>query len=258
VLRRDHTGDEPDIEQLTASPPEWWVAGGMSAARSGPIAGASARRLGAVLALRRRGLAGQQQTRPTTKCAASSRSRRRSGSLLREKRDKLDSSASALLEHRPRQDDAYAAAGVRPARKSVRTLLPGKVPVKNGEVHVPLGLTRDSGHGRTSYQVANVSSEGHSIDPGNCCMRVRIVHESCGLLRAIDHGWWSTSGPPSSRACALKTIFDGVAGSSRARADAVHSPESYVGVDAPHRALPSVQARGARARLGRAGRLEWC
>jgi crossover junction endodeoxyribonuclease RuvC len=82
------------------------------------------------------------------------------------------------------------------------------------------------------------------IDPGTAACGYGIVHESEGRLRAIDHGWWTTSAAdrPELR---LKTIFDQVDGLIAEHApDAVALEESFVGVDA-RTALSVGQARGA-------------
>jgi crossover junction endodeoxyribonuclease RuvC len=82
------------------------------------------------------------------------------------------------------------------------------------------------------------------IDPGTAACGYGIVHESDGRLRAIEHGWWTTSARerPELR---LKTIFDGVTELiDRHAPDAVAIEESFVGADA-RTALSVGQARGA-------------
>jgi crossover junction endodeoxyribonuclease RuvC len=82
------------------------------------------------------------------------------------------------------------------------------------------------------------------IDPGTAACGYGIVHESGGRLKAVDHGWWSTSAGerPEHR---LKTIFDGVGALIAEHApDAVVLEESFVGADA-RIALSVGQARGA-------------
>ena len=82
------------------------------------------------------------------------------------------------------------------------------------------------------------------IDPGTASCGYGIVHQSDGRLKAIDHGWWTTSAAerPEAR---LKTIFDAVAALVvEHRPDAVVLEESFVGADA-RTALSVGQARGA-------------
>ena len=82
--------------------------------RRRPARGPARRRSRAVPPGRLRGLAATRSSWSTTRSGASSRRRtRRSSTLLRENRGKLDSLAQALLEHETLdEDDAYAAAGV--------------------------------------------------------------------------------------------------------------------------------------------------
>ena len=86
---------------------------GMSAA-IGPVAVIPRDGAGPFLPGGRRGLAGHAESSSTRRCAASSTRRTsRSSRCSEENRDKLDSLASALLEHETLdEDDAYAAAGV--------------------------------------------------------------------------------------------------------------------------------------------------
>ena len=82
------------------------------------------------------------------------------------------------------------------------------------------------------------------IDPGTANCGYGIVCENDGRLRAVEHGWWTTSARerPEMR---LKTIFDGVDDLiARHAPDAVALEESFVGVDA-RTALSVGQARGA-------------
>jgi crossover junction endodeoxyribonuclease RuvC len=82
------------------------------------------------------------------------------------------------------------------------------------------------------------------IDPGTAACGYGIVYENDGRLRALEHGWWTTSARerPELR---LKTIFDGVADLiARYAPDAVALEESFVGADA-RTALFVGQARGA-------------
>ena len=82
--------------------------------RDRPGRGDPARRLGALAPGRGRGLARYPASSSTRRSGASSKRRTgRSVALLEENRDKLDSLATALLEHETLdEDDAYAAAGV--------------------------------------------------------------------------------------------------------------------------------------------------
>jgi crossover junction endodeoxyribonuclease RuvC len=82
------------------------------------------------------------------------------------------------------------------------------------------------------------------IDPGTAACGYGIVDGHDGRLRAIDHGWWTTSAAerPELR---LKTIFEAVDALIAEHApDAVALEESFVGVDA-RTALSVGQARGA-------------
>jgi len=82
------------------------------------------------------------------------------------------------------------------------------------------------------------------IDPGTAACGYGIVHEKDGRLRAVVHGWWSTS-PGEPAAARLRTIFEGVAGLiAEHEPDFVALEESYVGADA-RIALSVGQARGA-------------
>jgi crossover junction endodeoxyribonuclease RuvC len=82
------------------------------------------------------------------------------------------------------------------------------------------------------------------IDPGTAACGYGIVQESGGRLRAIDHGWWTTTAAmrPELR---LRRIFDAVDELiAQHGPDAVALEESFVGVDA-RTALSVGQARGA-------------
>jgi crossover junction endodeoxyribonuclease RuvC len=82
------------------------------------------------------------------------------------------------------------------------------------------------------------------IDPGTAACGYGIVHESGGRLRAVDHGWWSTSADERLE-LRLKTIFTGVAALvAEHEPAAVVLEESFVGADA-RIALSVGQARGA-------------
>lgn len=82
------------------------------------------------------------------------------------------------------------------------------------------------------------------IDPGTAACGFAVVDERGGVVRALEHGCWTSSARerPELR---LKRIFEGVQALVAAHApDAVAVEESYVGADA-RVALSVGQARGA-------------